>query len=78
MKDALTVTNHNAKPITLKVYAGDAFSTADGALDLQAADTKPTDVGAWIAVSPRQSDRPGQQDGAGPVHSHHSRQCDAR
>jgi hypothetical protein len=54
VKDALTVTNHNAKPITLKVYAGDAFSTADGALDLQAADTKPTDVGAWIAVSPRQ------------------------
>ncbi|BBA97037.1 hypothetical protein RVR_2596 [Actinacidiphila reveromycinica] len=45
--DAITVANRGDAPITLRIYASDAFTTASGALDLLPAGEEPTDVGAW-------------------------------
>lgn len=47
--DAVTVANRGDRPITLRVYASDAFTTPTGGLDLLPAGRKPTDVGSWIA-----------------------------
>ncbi|MFG2040434.1 WxL protein peptidoglycan domain-containing protein [Dactylosporangium sp. NPDC048998] len=49
--DGIVVANHGAAPITLRVYAGDAFTTRSGGIDLQPTGTTPKDVGAWIKVS---------------------------
>ncbi|MGI5242162.1 WxL protein peptidoglycan domain-containing protein [Dactylosporangium sp. CA-139066] len=49
--DGIVVANHGAAPITLRVYAGDAFTTRTGGIDLQPTGTTPKDVGAWIKVS---------------------------
>jgi hypothetical protein len=48
--DALAVANYGKTPITLKVYASDAFTTSTGAIDLLAAGQKPVDAGSWITV----------------------------
>ncbi|WP_351231846.1 DUF916 domain-containing protein [Streptomyces sp. NPDC002133] len=50
VKDHIAVFNYSDRPLTLRVYAGDAFTTADGGFDLFAADHKPTDVGAWVKL----------------------------
>ncbi|MFD7441917.1 WxL protein peptidoglycan domain-containing protein [Streptomyces sp. NPDC059909] len=50
VKDHIAVFNYGNKPLTLRVYAGDAFTTADGGFDLFAADHKPTDVGSWVRL----------------------------
>ncbi|MCG5454848.1 DUF916 domain-containing protein [Micromonospora sp. PSH03] len=46
--DYVAVTNHSARPLTLNLYASDAFTTAQGGFDLLAGGQKPTDVGAWV------------------------------
>lgn len=50
LTDAVAVVNRGDAPITLKVYASDAFTTGSGGLDLLAADKKPVDVGSWITM----------------------------
>ncbi|MEU6605735.1 DUF916 domain-containing protein [Streptomyces shenzhenensis] len=48
--DHLAVFNYGKKPLTLRVYAQDAFTTDDSGFDLFAAKHRPTDVGSWIEV----------------------------
>lgn len=51
VKDAVVVTNHSAEALDLRVYAADAFTTSSGQLDLLAAGTRSTDLGAWTTVA---------------------------
>jgi hypothetical protein len=48
--DHLAVSNISLQPLTLRVYARDAFNTPDGGFDVLAASAKPVDVGAWVSV----------------------------
>ena len=58
--DALLVSNHSSNAIQLKVYAGDAFTTSSGGLDLAPSEAKPVDVGAWISLkTPSVTVKPG-------------------
>ncbi|MGI5137495.1 MULTISPECIES: WxL protein peptidoglycan domain-containing protein [unclassified Streptomyces] len=50
VKDHIAVFNYGTKPLMLRVYAQDAFTTADGGFDLYAAKRKPTDAGAWVKL----------------------------
>ncbi|MFD4141695.1 WxL protein peptidoglycan domain-containing protein [Streptomyces sp. NPDC058572] len=50
VKDHIAVFNYANKPVTLRVYAGDAFTTADGGFDLFAAERRPKDVGSWVKL----------------------------
>ncbi len=54
IKDFVAVTNISDIPLTLRVYAADAFNTSDGGYDLLAFGHPSTDVGAW-AVPARNS-----------------------
>lgn len=47
VKDFVAVSNVSLTPLTLRVYAGDAFNTQEGGLDLYPAGQQSTDVGAW-------------------------------
>ncbi|GIJ76490.1 protein of unknown function [Micromonospora phaseoli] len=53
LTDYVAVTNHSDRPITLDLYASDAFTTAQGGFDLLAAAKKPVDVGAWVTFKTR-------------------------
>lgn len=53
LTDYVAITNHSDQPITLDVYASDAFTTEQGGFDLLAADTEPVDVGAWVTFESR-------------------------
>jgi hypothetical protein len=46
--DHVAVTNHSKRPLTLRLYANDAFTTAGGGFDLRAGNTAPTGAGGWI------------------------------
>ncbi len=46
--DAFTVANYGNVPLTLRLYASDAFNTADGGFDVLQGSETPTDVGAWF------------------------------
>ncbi|MEU8244451.1 DUF916 domain-containing protein [Actinoplanes missouriensis] len=46
--DHVAVTNHSKQPLTLRLYAQDAFTTANGGYDLRAGTAAPTDAGLWI------------------------------
>ncbi|MEU3980959.1 DUF916 domain-containing protein [Streptomyces sp. NPDC026672] len=48
--DHIAVFNYGGKPLTLRLYAQDAFTTADGGFDLFAANHRPADAGSWIEV----------------------------
>jgi hypothetical protein len=48
LKDGLVVVNRGTKPLTLAVYAADAFTTDAGTLDLATKDAPPQRVGAWV------------------------------
>ncbi|MEU8758671.1 DUF916 domain-containing protein [Streptomyces sp. NPDC048659] len=50
VEDHLAVFNYGTAPLTLRVYAQDAFTTADGGFDLYAAARRPTGVGAWVRL----------------------------
>lgn len=54
VEDSLVVTNHGDHETTLQVYAADAFTTAQGALDLRRTDERSTGVGAWTVVGTRE------------------------
>ncbi|MDG4764172.1 DUF916 domain-containing protein [Solwaraspora sp. WMMD406] len=53
LTDYVAISNHSDQPITLDVYASDAFTTDQGGFDLLAADTASVDVGAWITLPAR-------------------------
>ncbi|SCF04751.1 protein of unknown function [Micromonospora haikouensis] len=53
LTDYVAVTNHSARPLTLNLYASDAFTTAQGGFDLLAGGQQPTDVGAWVRFTQR-------------------------
>jgi hypothetical protein len=48
LTDHVAVTNHSRQPLTLRLYATDAVTTAGGGFGLLAATTEPTGAGAWI------------------------------
>ncbi|MGH3863815.1 DUF916 domain-containing protein [Actinokineospora sp.] len=50
VRDHLAVANISDAPLSLKVYASDAFNTPDGGFDLLDAGRAPVDVGAWAKV----------------------------
>ena len=49
--DHVAVQNFGTQPLQLHVYANDAFNTADGGYDIQAANIAPTDLGAWVSLA---------------------------
>ncbi|MCO8277793.1 DUF916 domain-containing protein [Actinoplanes sp. TRM 88003] len=49
--DHVAVTNHSQRPLTLRLYANDAFTTPGGGFDLRAGGAEPTDAGSWITLS---------------------------
>lgn len=51
LADELVVTNHSDHPIMLDVYAADAFTTSNGAIDVLPAGKPSTDSGLWVAVA---------------------------
>ncbi|MFC9971647.1 WxL protein peptidoglycan domain-containing protein [Spirillospora sp. NPDC127200] len=62
IKDRVTITNLGDKPLTLRVYATDAFNTADGAFALLTADRQATGVGTWAAFDAgTQTVKPGER-----------------
>ena len=50
VNDHVAVVNLSRTPLTLRVYATDAFNGADGAFSLLARDEKPRDAGTWLRV----------------------------
>ncbi|WP_051797139.1 WxL protein peptidoglycan domain-containing protein [Catenuloplanes japonicus] len=50
VEDSIRVRNFGTAPLPLAVYAGDALTTANGALDLRPAGTPATDVGLWTVL----------------------------
>ena len=60
VKDFVAVSNVGNNPVTLKIYASDAFNTPEGGFDLLAAGKPSVDVGNWtkpergsVALAPR-------------------------
>lgn len=51
LSDAFTVVNTSGAVVDLDLYAGDAFTTDDGELDLRTADIQPVDVAAWLRLA---------------------------
>ncbi|HEU5129240.1 MAG TPA: DUF916 domain-containing protein [Glycomyces sp.] len=49
--DFVGVANFGTEPITLRLYASDAFTSESGAFDLLPADQEPVDVGSWIGFN---------------------------
>ncbi|MGW9114070.1 WxL protein peptidoglycan domain-containing protein [Microbacterium sp. NPDC055683] len=50
VEDAMVVRNTGTESLALGVYAADAYTTAEGVLDLRLADEPLDDSGAWIAL----------------------------
>jgi hypothetical protein len=60
VKDFVAVSNVGNNPVTLKIYASDAFNTPEGGFDLLAAGKPSVDVGVWtkpdkssVSLAPR-------------------------
>lgn len=49
--DFVGVSNFSTEPITLQLYASDAYTTETGAFDLLPSDQEPVDVGSWIGFN---------------------------
>ncbi|MGQ0777174.1 MAG: DUF916 domain-containing protein [Pseudonocardiales bacterium] len=47
IRDFLSVENISEAPLTVRVYASDAFNTPEGGFDVLAGGRKPVDIGAW-------------------------------
>ncbi|WP_404960059.1 WxL protein peptidoglycan domain-containing protein [Streptomyces sp. 147326] len=53
LADSVTILNSSDKDLTFRIFATDAMNTpAGGAFALLPAETRPKDVGAWIALPP--------------------------
>jgi len=59
-RDYVAVSNYTGAPLTLRVYASDAFNNSDGGFDLLAASKAPTDVGSWVRLGKTVLTLPGQ------------------
>ncbi len=51
VRDKVVVTNMSTRKLTFRVYATDAFNTADGSFALLTADRTASDIGTWITVA---------------------------
>ena len=49
--DYVAVSNYSTAPLKLRIYATDAYNTADGGFTVLPLATKPRDVGLWVAFS---------------------------
>ena len=49
--DYVSVINLSERPLTVAVYASDAFTTSDGGFDLLPANEAPDDVGSWVVTA---------------------------
>ncbi len=49
--DYVAVSNYSSTPLSLKIYAGDAFTNQDGGFDLTASNAKPRDLGTWVTIA---------------------------
>ncbi len=47
-RDEFAVVNLTEAPLTLNIYAADAYNSPDGTLALEPASTKPVDAAAWV------------------------------
>ncbi|RWZ49789.1 DUF916 domain-containing protein [Labedella phragmitis] len=56
IEDAFTVRNDGAMPLTLRVYAADAFTTREGTIDLLPADEQSVDSGTWVGLGATEVD----------------------
>jgi hypothetical protein len=54
LDDAVTLYNLSNVPLVFRIYATDAFNTADGDFDLLAADQIPVGVGSWVDMGAEQ------------------------
>jgi hypothetical protein len=52
LTDYAGISNYSGRPITVDVYASDAFTTPAGGFDLLPAAQRPTDVGTWVVFEP--------------------------
>jgi hypothetical protein len=50
VEDAFSVRNDGARPLTLRVYAADAFTTREGTIDLLPASEQSVDSGTWVEL----------------------------
>ncbi len=50
VKDKVSISNLSDRPQTFRVYATDAFNTADGSFTLLTADKTATGVGTWVSI----------------------------
>lgn len=48
--DYLSVSNYSGAPLSLRLYAGDAFTNTDGGFDLTPSQAKPRDIGSWVTI----------------------------
>lgn len=48
--DFLAVSNYSNAPVSLQLYAGDAFTNSDGGFDLTPSASKPRDIGSWVTL----------------------------
>lgn len=53
IKDNFALLNYTFKPLKVRVYANDAFTSDTGAFDVLPAAEKPTDLGAWSNLKPK-------------------------
>jgi hypothetical protein len=51
LTDHVAVTNYSKRPLTLRLGASDAFTTAGGGFDLEASGSRPVDVGSWVRTA---------------------------
>src|SRR5437868_15126512 len=62
VRDTVVITNMSSRKLTFRVYATDAFNTADGSFALLTADRAASDLGTWITVggNPARTVAPGR------------------
>ena len=53
LTDYVSVSNVSSAPLTVQLYASDAFNTGDGGFDLLPRTRTPVDVGSWVSVAQR-------------------------
>lgn len=61
VRDSIRVRNFDGEPLSLDIYASDALTTPNGALDLLPAGEEPTGVGAWIVLEESTIEVPSQE-----------------
>lgn len=50
IEDSVTVANYGSVPLTLRIYASDAFNNPEGGFDVLSGDEVPTGAGSWVSV----------------------------